>query len=41
MLVNFTVSLIISRFTPPPPQEVQDMVEDIRIPSGAGEASGH
>jgi cation/acetate symporter len=41
MLVNFAVSLIISKFTPPPPQEVQDMVEDIRIPSGAGEASGH
>jgi cation/acetate symporter len=41
MLVNFTVSLIVSQFTPPPPQEVQDMVEDIRIPSGAGEANGH
>ena len=41
MLVNFTVSLIVSQFTPPPPQVVQDMVEDIRIPSGAGEASGH
>jgi cation/acetate symporter len=41
MLVNFSVSLIISKFTPPPPQDVQDMVEDIRVPSGAGEASGH
>ncbi|MFT5884427.1 MAG: cation/acetate symporter [Arcticibacterium sp.] len=41
MLVNFAVSLIISRFTPPPPEAIQEMVEDIRIPSGAGEASGH
>ena len=41
MIVNFAVALIISRFTPPPPIEVQEMVEDIRIPSGAGEASEH
>jgi len=27
--------------TPPPPQDVQDIVEHIRIPSGAGEASKH
>ena len=41
MLVNFAVSIIISKFTPAPPQDVQDMVENVRIPSGAGEASGH
>ena len=41
MLANFTVSLLISQFTPEPPQEVQDIVENIRIPSGAGEASDH
>ena len=41
MLVNFAVSLIVSRVTSPPPQNVQDIVEHIRIPSGAGEASGH
>ncbi|MBL4746427.1 MAG: cation acetate symporter [Flavobacteriaceae bacterium] len=41
MLANFTVSMIVSRFTPPPPQEVQDIVEDIRIPSGAGDAVDH
>jgi cation/acetate symporter len=39
MLVNFAVSLIINRFTPDPPNEVQEMVETIRIPSGAGEAT--
>lgn len=36
MLVNFGVSLGIHAFTPDPPQEVQEMVEYIRIPSGAG-----
>ena len=41
MLVNFIVSLVVSRMTPPPPIEVQHIVEDIRIPSGAGEASSH
>ncbi|MET2985725.1 sodium:solute symporter family protein [Aureibaculum conchae] len=41
MLINFTVSIIISKFTPPPPTEVQEIVENIRIPSGAGEASDH
>ncbi len=41
MLVNFVISLVVSRMTPPPPQVVQEMVENIRIPSGAGEAVGH
>ena len=39
MLVNFIVAFAVSAVTPAPPQEVQDMVEDIRIPKGAGEAS--
>jgi cation/acetate symporter len=38
MLLNFAVALGISRFTPPPPPEVQDLVETIRIP-GAFEAA--
>ncbi len=41
MALNFAVSLTIARFTPPPPQEVREMVEDIRIPNGEGQASGH
>jgi cation/acetate symporter len=41
MLVNFVVSLVVSRMTAAPPQNVQDLVEHIRIPSGAGEASNH
>jgi len=41
MLLNFIVSIIISLFTPDPPKEVQEIVEDIRIPSGVEEASFH
>ncbi len=41
MIVNVIVSVAVSRFTAPPPQDVQDMVESIRIPSGAGDASSH
>jgi cation/acetate symporter len=41
MIANFVVALIVNRFTPEPPQDVQDIVENIRIPSGAGEATGH
>jgi cation/acetate symporter len=41
MLINFAVSFAVSKFTPPPPQHVQDLVEDIRIPRGAGEATHH
>jgi cation/acetate symporter len=38
MVANFIVALVVSKFTPAPPQDVQDIVENIRIPSGAGEA---
>jgi cation/acetate symporter len=41
MVVNFVVSIVVSRVTPAPPLYVQEIVEHIRIPSGAGEASGH
>jgi cation/acetate symporter len=41
MIVNFIVALVVNRFTPEPPQDVQEIVENIRIPSGAGEATGH
>ncbi len=39
MIINFVVSLVISKFTPAPPPDVQKIVENIRIPSGAGEAT--
>lgn len=35
MLVNFAVALLVCRFSPPPPSEVQDLVEEIRTPKGA------
>lgn len=41
MLLNFMVSLLVSRFTPDPPEEVQEIVEHIRIPGGAGKPAGH
>ncbi len=41
MIINFIVSIVISKFTPAPPKEVQEMVENIRIPSGVGEAVDH
>ena len=39
MLVNFMVSLIVNRFTGEVPIDVQEIVENIRIPSGAGKAT--
>ncbi len=41
MIVNVVISVVVSRMTPAPPENVQDIVENIRIPSGAGEASSH
>ena len=41
MMVNFILAIVISRLTPAPPENVQQIVEDIRIPSGAGEAQMH
>ena len=38
MLVNLAVALGVSRWTPAPPPEVQQLVEDIRIPRGSGPA---
>ncbi|KAA5823596.1 cation acetate symporter [Algibacter amylolyticus] len=39
MIINFIVSVVIMKFTPEPPLDVQEIVENIRIPSGAGEAT--
>ncbi|WP_430426622.1 sodium:solute symporter family protein [Maribacter litoralis] len=41
MIANFIVAIIVLQFTPEPPKDVQEIVENIRIPSGAGEATGH
>ena len=41
MLVNFIVALVVNACTEEPPKAVQNMVEDIRVPSGAGRATLH
>ena len=41
MFINFIIAYLVSSQTSPPPSEVQEMVENIRIPKGAGKASGH
>jgi cation/acetate symporter len=41
MLINIIVCTVVSYMTPAPPQHVQDMIEEIRIPRGAGEAQEH
>ncbi len=41
MLLNTAVALVVSSLTPPPPKEVQAIVENIRVPRGAGAAVEH
>lgn len=41
MVVNFVVCYTVSKATPEPPIEIQDMIEEIRIPRGAGKAHDH
>ena len=40
-VINFTLALVISRCTGPVPEEVTKMVDNIRIPSGVGQAADH
>lgn len=40
-LINVAVAVAVSKVTAPPPEEIQHLVEDIRVPRGAGEATGH
>jgi len=35
MVLNFVVTIVVTKLTPAPPQEVQQIVEDIRLPRGA------
>ncbi|CAN5148629.1 cation acetate symporter [soil metagenome] len=41
MIFNFLVTIIVSYMTPQPPEDVQEMVELIRYPRGAGAATHH
>ncbi|MBE9180027.1 cation acetate symporter [Oculatella sp. LEGE 06141] len=38
MILNFTVTFVVSRFTPPPPAEIQRLVDDLRTPEHAPSA---
>ncbi len=40
-LVNFAVAFAVCRVTAPPPAHIQELVEHIRVPSGAGAPTGH
>ncbi|GAB4387171.1 sodium:solute symporter family protein [Albidovulum sp.] len=40
-LINFAVAYLVSNATEEPPVEIQDLVESIRIPKGAGAATAH
>jgi len=40
-IVNFSIANLVSRVTAAPPQEVQDLVEFIRVPCGVEEAHDH
>ncbi len=40
-LINFTVAFVVSMLGKEPPQEVQDLVESVRYPKGAGQALDH
>jgi cation/acetate symporter len=41
MILHFIVAIIVSNITPPPPAHIQELVENIRVPRGAGAASSH
>ncbi|GAA0580189.1 sodium:solute symporter family protein [Caenispirillum bisanense] len=41
MILNFAVAMIVSRVTAAPPQRVQELVEFVRSPRGAGAAHDH
>jgi cation/acetate symporter len=40
-LVNFIVAFTVAKLTAPPPDHTQHLVEDVRVPRGSGEATGH
>ncbi|ARU02625.1 sodium:solute symporter family protein [Yoonia vestfoldensis] len=40
-ILNFAAAYIVSGLTKAPPREIQELVESIRVPKGAGAATGH
>jgi cation/acetate symporter len=41
MLLNFGVAFTVSRFTAAPPAHIRELIEDVRVPRGAGDAHAH
>nr|WP_298416246.1 sodium:solute symporter family protein [uncultured Halomonas sp.] len=40
-IINFAIAFSVSKVTAPPPKEIQDLVESVRYPKGAGIAVDH
>ncbi|GAA0837497.1 MAG: sodium:solute symporter family protein [Marinomonas sp.] len=40
-VINFSVAFLVSSMTEEPPKEIQDLVESVRYPQGAGKAVDH
>ena len=40
-LFNFTIAFLVSRVTAETPESVKDLVEDVRVPSGAEQSQVH
>lgn len=40
-MLNFLVAWLVSKVTAAPPDHIQHLVEDVRVPRGAGAATGH
>lgn len=40
-VINFAVAFIVKGFTQPVPEEIAEMVENVRVPRGAGAATDH
>lgn len=40
-IVNFSVAFLVNKVSAPAPQHIQDLVESVRVPKGAGAATGH
>ena len=38
-MLNFAAAYVVSKITPPPPEHIQHLVEDIRVPMGAAKAA--
>jgi cation/acetate symporter len=41
MILNFVIAITVSRLTAKPPQSVQELVDNIRIPSGTKATANH